>query len=33
MCQSMCSKALLLSKGETVFFGDVKEAFEVYAKL
>jgi ABC-type polysaccharide/polyol phosphate transport system ATPase subunit len=33
MCQAMCSKALLLSKGESIFYGDVKEAFQTYAKL
>jgi ABC-type polysaccharide/polyol phosphate transport system ATPase subunit len=33
LCRSMCNKALLLSKGEGVFFGGVDEAFEVYASL
>ena len=33
LCRSMCNKGLLLSKGESVFFGDVDEAFEVYARL
>jgi hypothetical protein len=27
----MCNKALVLSKGEAVFFGDVEEGFKVYA--
>ena len=30
---SMCNKALLLSKGEALFFGNVDEAFDVYASL
>jgi ABC-2 type transport system ATP-binding protein/lipopolysaccharide transport system ATP-binding protein len=33
LCRSMCSKALVLSKGEGVFFGDVDEAFDVYASM
>jgi homopolymeric O-antigen transport system ATP-binding protein len=33
LCTALCSKALLLSKGEKVFFGDINEAFERYAKL
>ena len=32
-CRSMCSKALVLSKGHAVFFGDVDEGFDVYAGL
>ena len=33
LCRAMCSKALVLSKGEGAFFGDVEEAFKVYAGL
>lgn len=33
LCRSMCNKALVLSKGEAVFFGDVEEGFKVYAGL
>jgi len=33
LCRSMCSKALVLSKGEGVFFGGVDEAFDVYASM
>ena len=33
LCQSMCNKALLLSKGEAVFFGGVDEAFDLYARM
>jgi ABC-type polysaccharide/polyol phosphate transport system ATPase subunit len=33
MCRAHCNKALLLSKGEKVFFGDLDEAFARYAKL
>lgn len=33
LCKTLCNKALLLSKGEKVFFGDIDEAFERYAKL
>jgi ABC-type polysaccharide/polyol phosphate transport system ATPase subunit len=32
LCKAICNKALLLSKGSRVFFGDVDEAFERYAK-
>ena len=31
LCRSMCNRALVLSKGEAVFFGDVEEGFKVYA--
>ena len=30
LCRAMCNKALVLSKGEAVFFGDVEEGFKVY---
>jgi ABC-type polysaccharide/polyol phosphate transport system ATPase subunit len=33
LCRAMCSKALVLSKGEGIFFGGVDEAFDVYASL
>jgi ABC-2 type transport system ATP-binding protein/lipopolysaccharide transport system ATP-binding protein len=33
LCRSMCSKALVLSKGECVFFGGFDEGFDVYAGL
>jgi ABC-type polysaccharide/polyol phosphate transport system ATPase subunit len=33
LCRTMCNKALVLSKGEAVFFGDVEEGFKVYAGL
>ena len=33
LCRAMCSKALVLSKGEAVFFGDIEEGFKVYASL
>jgi ABC-type polysaccharide/polyol phosphate transport system ATPase subunit len=33
LCRAMCSKALVLSKGESVFFGDIEEGFKVYAGL
>jgi ABC-type polysaccharide/polyol phosphate transport system ATPase subunit len=33
LCRSMCSKALLLSKGEGIFFGDIEEAFRRYTNL
>ena len=33
LCRAMCSKALVLSKGEAVFFGDIEEGFKVYANL
>ena len=31
LCRSICNRALVLSKGEAVFFGDVEEGFKVYA--
>jgi homopolymeric O-antigen transport system ATP-binding protein len=33
LCRSLCNKALLMSKGEAVFFGDVEEAFVRYAQV
>ncbi len=32
LCRALCSKAVLLSKGRSVFFGDIDEAFHQYAK-
>lgn len=33
LCQTFSSKALLLSHGETVFFGEIEQAFTEYGKL
>lgn len=33
LCRALCSKALVLSKGEAVFFGDIEEGFKAYAAL
>jgi ABC-2 type transport system ATP-binding protein len=33
LCRSMCNKALVLSKGEVAFFGDIEEGYRVYASL
>ncbi len=33
LCRSICNKALLMSKGEAVFFGGVDEAFARYAEM
>ena len=33
LCRAMCNKALVLSKGEAAFFGDIDEGFQVYAGL
>jgi ABC-2 type transport system ATP-binding protein/lipopolysaccharide transport system ATP-binding protein len=33
LCRSLCNKALLMSKGEAVFFGDVEEGFVRYAQV
>jgi ABC-type polysaccharide/polyol phosphate transport system ATPase subunit len=33
LCLALCNKALLMSKGEAIFFGNVEEAFAEYAKL
>jgi ABC-2 type transport system ATP-binding protein/lipopolysaccharide transport system ATP-binding protein len=32
LCRAICTKALLLSKGREVFFGDIDEAFRRYAQ-
>jgi ABC-2 type transport system ATP-binding protein/lipopolysaccharide transport system ATP-binding protein len=33
LCRAMCTKALVLSKGEEVFFGDIEEGFKAYARM
>jgi ABC-type polysaccharide/polyol phosphate transport system ATPase subunit len=33
LCRSLCNKALLMSKGEAVFFGGVEEAFVRYGQV
>jgi ABC-2 type transport system ATP-binding protein/lipopolysaccharide transport system ATP-binding protein len=33
LCRALCNKALLMSKGEAVYFGGVEEAFGEYGKL
>jgi len=33
LCRAMCTKALVLSQGEEVFFGDIEEGFKAYAGL
>jgi ABC-type polysaccharide/polyol phosphate transport system ATPase subunit len=33
LCHSLCNKALLMSKGEAVFFGGVEEAFARYVQV
>ena len=33
LCRALCDKALLMSKGEAVYFGNVDEAFSQYNKL
>ncbi len=33
LCRALCSKALVMSKGEAVFFGDIEEGFKTYAAL
>ena len=33
LCRALCSKALVMSKGEAVFFGDIEEGFKAYAAL
>jgi len=32
VCRALCNKALLMSKGEAVYFGDVEEAYAEYSK-
>ena len=33
LCRSLCNKALLMSKGEVVYFGQLDEAFARYAQV
>jgi len=33
LCCALCNKALLMSRGEAVYFGELNEAFERYADL
>jgi len=33
LCRALCNKAVLMSKGEVNFFGDIEEAFSRYSKL
>ena len=33
LCRAMCNKALVLSKGEAVFFGDIEKGYQIYAGL
>jgi ABC-2 type transport system ATP-binding protein/lipopolysaccharide transport system ATP-binding protein len=33
LCQALCTKAILMSKGEIHFFGGIEEAFTRYGKL
>ena len=33
LCKALCNKALLLSKGSRIFFGDIDEAFKRYGEL
>jgi ABC-2 type transport system ATP-binding protein/lipopolysaccharide transport system ATP-binding protein len=33
LCRALCTKALLLSKGEQTFFGDIDEAYEKYTQM
>jgi homopolymeric O-antigen transport system ATP-binding protein len=33
LCRALCNKALLLAKGESIFFGDIDEAFDRYARM
>ncbi|HKA78170.1 MAG TPA: ABC transporter ATP-binding protein [Pseudolabrys sp.] len=32
LCRKICTKAILLSKGREVFFGDIDEAFRIYGR-
>lgn len=32
LCRKICTKAILLSKGREVFFGDIEEAFRLYSE-
>jgi ABC-2 type transport system ATP-binding protein/lipopolysaccharide transport system ATP-binding protein len=33
LCRALCNKAVLMSKGEVRFFGDIEEAFSRYGKF
>ena len=33
LCRAMCNKALVLSKGEALFFGDIEKGYQIYAGL
>jgi ABC-type polysaccharide/polyol phosphate transport system ATPase subunit len=33
LCKALCNKALLLSKGSRIFFGDIDEGFKRYGEL
>jgi homopolymeric O-antigen transport system ATP-binding protein len=33
LCRALCTKALLMSKGEKVYFGEIEEAFDRYAQI
>jgi ABC-2 type transport system ATP-binding protein/lipopolysaccharide transport system ATP-binding protein len=33
LCRAMCNKAMVMSKGEEVFLGEIEEGFRVYAGL
>ena len=33
LCRALCNKALLISKGQAVYFGDIEDSFAQYAKL
>lgn len=33
LCRALCNKALLMSRGEKIYFGETEEAFERYATL
>jgi ABC-type polysaccharide/polyol phosphate transport system ATPase subunit len=33
LCRSLCNKALLISKGEAIYLGEVEEAFARYAEV
>jgi hypothetical protein len=33
LCRSMCNKALVLNKGENVFFGEIEEGLAAYERL
>ena len=33
LCRALCNKALLMTKGEAVYFGEIDEAFALYSSL